>query len=130
MGNLITKTKKILITEDDPSFLRFMSYLLGKEGYEVLTASNGVEGLFKAQEEKPDLLILDIMLPGLDGFEVCNQLRTNPETNRLPILMLSAKGQDGDRFTGIDVGADEYLVKPVERAVLLNTIEHLLTKNQ
>ncbi len=129
MENLITKTKRILITEDDPSYLRFMSYLLEKEGYEVLTASNGLEGLFKAQEEKPDLLILDVMLPGLDGFEVCNSLRAELETARLPILMLSAKGQDADKSIGLTIGADEYLTKPVERSILLSTIKSLLAKN-
>ena len=124
------KNKKILITEDDPSFMRFLAYLLGKEGYEVISASNGLEGLVKAQEEKPDILILDVMLPGMDGFEVCSRLRSEPQTARLPILMLSAKGQDADRATGLKVGADVYLNKPVERSLLLSTIESLLAKNK
>ncbi|MFA4837257.1 MAG: response regulator [Dehalococcoidia bacterium] len=121
-------TKKILITEDDPSFIRAISHILTKEGYEVLNATNGLVGLMMAQKEKPDLLVLDVMLPGLDGFEVCNRLRADPKTARLPILMLSAKGQDADKSTGMKVGADMYLTKPVDRAVLLSTIESMLAK--
>jgi two-component system alkaline phosphatase synthesis response regulator PhoP len=130
MEKLITKTKKILITEDDPSYRRFLSYFLEKEGYKVITASDGLEGLFKAQQEKPDLLILDIMLPGMDGFEICNHLRAELETTHTPILMLSAKGQDADKSIGLSIGADEYLTKPVESSILLRTIESLLAKSK
>jgi DNA-binding response OmpR family regulator len=118
--------KRILIIEDDPSVLRAISYMLGKEGYDVLTALNGLVGLRKAKEENPDLLILDVMLPGIDGFEVCHRLRAESQTAQLPILMLSAKGQEADRSTGLEVGANEYLTKPVERSVLLSKIEALL----
>jgi len=118
--------KRILIIEDDPSVLRAISYMLGKEGYDVLTALNGLVGLRKAKEENPDLLILDVMLPGIDGFEVCHCLRAESQTAQLPILMLSAKGQKADRSTGLEVGANEYLTKPVERSVLLSKIEALL----
>jgi len=109
-----------------PSVLRAISYMLGKEGYDVLTALNGLAGLRKAKEENPDLLILDVMLPGIDGFEVCHRLRAESQTAQLPILMLSAKGQEADRSTGLEVGANEYLTKPVERSVLLSKIEALL----
>lgn len=118
--------KKILLVEDDPSVLRAISFILEKEGYQVLTAVNGLEGLRKVKEEKPDLLILDVMLPGLDGFEVCHRLRAETQTAQLPILMLSAKGQAADKAMGLQVGANEYLTKPVERSVLLSTIETLL----
>jgi len=118
--------KRILIVEDDPSLLRAVSYILEKEGYEVLTAMNGLEGLTKAKGENPDLLILDVMLPGIDGFEVCHRLRAESQTAQLPILMLSAKGQAADRSTGLQVGANEYLTKPVERLVLLGKVEDLL----
>jgi len=118
--------KRILLIEDDPSVLRAISYMLEKEGYDVLTAMNGLVGLRKAKEENPDLLVLDVMLPGIDGFEVCHRLRTESQTAQLPILMLSAKGQAADRSTGLQVGADEYLTKPVERSVLLSKIEALL----
>lgn len=118
--------KRILIIEDDPAVLRAISHILSKEGYEVLTATDGLAGLAKAKEENPDLLILDVMLPGLDGFEICHRLRAEPKTANLPILMLSAKGQATDRATGLGVGANEYLTKPVERLVLLSKVEALL----
>ncbi|MDY6911790.1 MAG: response regulator [Chloroflexota bacterium] len=120
--------KKILIVEDDASFLKAISYILEKEGYHTLTATNGLEGLTKAQQEKPDLMTLDVMLPGLDGFEVCNRLRGDPETARMPIIMLSAKGQEIDKATGLKVGADRYLSKPVDRHTLLDAIEEMTTK--
>jgi DNA-binding response OmpR family regulator len=118
--------KRILIIEDDPAVLRAISYMLEKEGYEVLTAMNGLEGLTKVKGENPDLLILDVMLPGIDGFEVCHRLRAEPQTAQLPILMLSAKGQAADKAMGLQVGANEYLTKPVERLVLLSKVEALL----
>ena len=118
----------ILIVEDDPSFLRAISHIVEKEGYDVTSASNGVKGLRMVREEKPDLLVLDVMLPGIDGFEICNQLRHEHQTAKLPIIMLSAKGQETDKTTGFKVGADEYLTKPVDRTVLLEKITALLTK--
>ena len=118
--------KRILIIEDDPAVLRAISYMLEKEGYEVLTAMNGLEGLTKAKGENPDLLVLDVMLPGIDGFEVCHRLRAESQTAQLPILMLSAKGQAADKSMGLQVGANEYLTKPVERLVLLGKVETLL----
>ena len=114
--------KRILIVEDDPSVLRATSFILEKEGYEVLTAVDGLGGLKKAKEENPDLLILDVMLPGIDGFEICHSLRAEAQTAQLPILMFSAKGQETDKATGLKVGADEYLVKPVDREVLISKV--------
>lgn len=121
--------KKILIIEDDPAVLRAISFMLEKEGYSVLTAMNGLEGLKKAKGENPDLLVLDVMLPGIDGYEICHRLRAEPQTAKLPILMLSAKGQAADRTTGLGVGANEYLTKPVERSVLLSKVAELLAAN-
>lgn len=117
---------RILIIEDNPSVLRATSFILEKEGYEVLTAVDGLEGLRKAKEDNPDLLILDVMLPGIDGFEICHSLRAEPQTAQLPILMFSAKGQEADKATGLKVGADEYLIKPVERSVLISKVKALL----
>jgi DNA-binding response OmpR family regulator len=121
-----TISKKILIVEDDPSFSRAINHIVEKEGYDVSTASNGMTGLRMATEDKPDLLILDVMLPGLDGFEICSRLRNETQTAKLPIIMLSAKGQESDKTTGLKVGADEYLTKPVDREVLLDKITTLL----
>lgn len=121
--------KKIFIIEDDPSFLRAISHILEREGYQVLTASNGIVGLRKVKEENPDLLILDVMLPGIDGFEICSRLRGEPQTTQLPIIMLSAKGQDTDRATGLKVGANDYLTKPVDHSVLIDRVAALLVEN-
>jgi two-component system alkaline phosphatase synthesis response regulator PhoP len=125
---VVNISKKILIVEDDPSFSRAVSHIIEKEGYDVISASNGLTGLRMAKEDKPDLLILDVMLPGLDGFEICSRLRADPQTAKLPIIMLSAKGQEADKTTGLKLGASEYLTKPVDRAVLLEKITALLAK--
>ncbi len=120
-------SKKVLVIEDDPSALRFIEYTLGQEGYQVLTATDGTKGIRKAQSEEPDLIILDVMLPGLDGFEICCRLRKDPKTARLPILMLSAKAQEIDKITGLKVGADDYLAKPADPSEVVNRIKKLLT---
>jgi two-component system alkaline phosphatase synthesis response regulator PhoP len=124
----ITMDKKILVIEDDPATLRLVDYSLRHKGYQVLTASNGLEGIRKARSEKPDLIILDVMLPGMDGFEICHRLRSEPDTAQLLILMFSAKAQEVDRGTGLKVGADDYLTKPVDPRELVNRVESLLTR--
>ena len=97
-----------------------------KEGYEVISSSNGLFGLRKAREDNPSLLILDVMLPGLDGFEVCHRLREDPATASIPVIILSAKGQDTDREAALKVGANEFYAKPADRVVLLKKIAELL----
>ncbi len=119
-------TRKILVIEDDPSALRFVQYALEQEGYQVLTAANGVKGLKMAQEEEPDLLVLDVLLPGMDGFEVCHRLKKEPATAKLHILMLSVKGRESDRNMGLTVGADQYLTKPTGPAELLASVRRLV----
>ena len=120
--------KKILVIEDDPASLRLMQYTLGHGGYEVLTALNGMEGLKKAQSEEPDLVILDIMLPGIDGFEICHRLRAEPQTAQLPIIMLSGKAREVDKETGLKVGADDYLIKPASPSEIIDKVESLLAQ--
>ena len=117
---------RVLIVEDDPPARRLVSFALEQEGYEVMTASNGLEGLKKAQEEEPDALVLDVMLPGLDGFEVCHKLRADTRTAKLPILMLSAKVQETDKTTGFKMGADDYLAKPADPLEIVNRVGILL----
>ena len=118
--------KKILVIEDDPATLRLINYSLRHEGYQVLTAANGLEGIRKAHHEKPDLIILDVMLPGIDGFEICHRLRSEPDTAQLPILMFSAKAQGIDKDTGLKVGADDYLTKPAAPADIVSKAANLL----
>ncbi len=124
----MNKNKKILVIEDDPSAMRLVGYTLEREGYQVLTAPNGLTGIRRARSEAPDLIVLDIMLPGMDGYEICHRLRAEPETARLPILMLSAKAQEIDRATGFKVGADDYLVKPAAPSEILSRVEALLAR--
>ena len=120
--------RKILVIEDDPSARRLLGYTLKQEGYEVLSAPNGLDGLRKAFEGDPDLVVLDVMLPGVDGFEVCHRLRGDPRTAELPVLMLSAKGQQTDKATGLKVGANEYMVKPADPSDLISSIQNLLVQ--
>jgi two-component system alkaline phosphatase synthesis response regulator PhoP len=122
--------KKILVIEDDPATLRLIDYSLRHGGYQVLTASNGLEGMRKVQYEKPDLVILDVMLPGIDGFEICHRLRSEPRMAQLPILMLSAKAQEIDKATGVKVGADDYLAKPADPSEIVSRVESLLAQKK
>jgi len=123
---MVPMNRKILVIEDDPSALRLVEYALEQEGYQVITASDGLEGVRKARDEHPDLIILDIMLPGLDGYEVCQQLRKEPETAKLHILMLSAKAREIDKDTGLKIGADDYLAKPSDPSKIIAKVKALL----
>ena len=105
-------------------------YTLQHEGYEVLIAANGLEGLRKALSEKPDLVVLDIMLPGIDGFEICHRLRIEPQTAQVPILMLSAKAQEVDKATALKEGADYYLTKPVAPSEIISRVGILLARKK
>lgn len=118
----------ILIIEDDPTSLRLIEYALKQRGYQVLTTLNGLEGIITAQKEEPDLVILDIMLPGIDGFEVCRRLHSGSQTAKIPILIISAKTQKEDINAGFKAGADDYLLKPASPTEILNRVESLLSK--
>ena len=119
---------KILVIDDDPAGQRLIKYILAPEGYEVITASNGILGLQMATQQSPDLVILDVMLPGLDGFEVCRRLREGSNTTDISIVMLSGKAQESDRDTGLKMGADAYLIKPVNRQELVDAVNKLVNK--
>ena len=118
---------KILMVDDDPSLVKILSFLLQDEGYDVLSASTGLEALQILQQQWVDMLILDIGLPRVDGFEVCRRVR---ETNRIPIIMLSARGSTEDRVRGLLDGADDYLPKPCEPAELLARVKALFRRSQ
>jgi two-component system alkaline phosphatase synthesis response regulator PhoP len=119
---------KILIVDDDPFLLRLVEYLLGKEGYEIVTATEGEEALKKVETEKPDLVILDVMLPGIDGLEVCRRLRSQPETAALPVVMLSARSSVSDRIAGLEAGTNEYLGKPSDARQVVACVADLLER--
>jgi len=122
------KEKKILVVEDDLVAARMVNYALEQRGYQVLTAANGTQGLRKAQDEKPDLIILGVLLPGVDGLQVCRRLRADSQTAQIPILMISAKAQDVEKATAIKVGADDYLSKPVGPSEIASRVEALLSQ--
>lgn len=119
---------RILVVEDDPSVIIFIVDTLEYMGFEVLTARNGVDGLKLATREKPDLIVLDVMMPELDGYEVCRHIKLDPETRHIPILMLTAKGQLRDKLKGFDVGAEDYLAKPYDKGEFEARIKALLKR--
>ena len=120
---------KILVVEDEASLAEVLTYNLQREGYEVVVAREGREGLRKAQMLLPDLVILDLMLPGLGGLEICKELRASPRTANVPILMLTAKAEETDQVIGFAVGADDYVTKPFSVKVLLQRIKVLLRRS-
>jgi len=120
--------RRILIVDDDPNALRLVSYTLQAEGYDVATAASGAEALASLAKGRPDLVILDVMMPDMSGLEVCQRIRANPATARLPILMLSARGLVADRVSGLKSGADDYLPKPADTGELVARVEALLNR--
>ncbi len=116
---------RVLVVDDDPPSLKMTAFLLAEEGYEVLTADNGLDALRLVEQQAPDLAILDVMMPGLDGLQVTQRLRRDTS---LPIIILSAKGETADRVQGLDVGADDYLAKPFEPAELLARVRSVLRR--
>ncbi len=118
--------KKILVVDDEVNILTIMEARLLASGYEVIMASDGQEGLAKARNEKPDIIILDIMLPKLDGYKVCRLLKADEQYKHIPIILLSARTQDSDLEIGKQQGADAYVTKPFTADVLLGKIQELL----
>lgn len=118
--------KKILIIDDEAPFVETINVRLEFEGYEVLSAGDGQEGLEKAREIKPDLILLDVMMPKMDGYQVCRMLKFDDNFKDIPIIMLTARAQDTDRKTGKEVGANDYISKPFEMDELLEKIKELL----
>src|SRR5687767_6099689 len=127
--NNVTMSEKILIIDDDVDTLRLVGLMLQRQGYQISAAANGEQGLSKAFEEKPDLILLDIMMPDLDGYEVTRRLRKNPATDTIPILMFTAKTQLDDKVTGFEVGADDYLTKPTHPTELQAHVKALLARS-
>jgi len=119
---------KVMVVEDEESLGILLSYNLEAEGYDVEVVTRGDEAETRLQETVPDLLVLDWMLPALSGIELCRRLRKRPETERLPIIMLTARGEEGDRVRGLSSGADDYLVKPFSTPELLARVRALLRR--
>ena len=123
-----TSHKKILIVEDDQDILQLVKLYLEKEGFRPVTAMNGLEALKRVKEDKPDLVVLDLMLPEMDGLEVCKRLRSFPDTAMLPILMLTAKAEESDTIVGLELGADDYVTKPFSPKALIARVKALLRR--
>jgi CheY-like chemotaxis protein/MinD-like ATPase involved in chromosome partitioning or flagellar assembly len=121
--------EKILVIDDDLDTLRLVGLMLQRQGYEISAATNGQQGLEKALEEKPNLILLDIMMPDMDGYEVARRLRKNPITINIPILMFTAKTQLDDKVAGFEVGADDYLTKPTHPSELQSHVKALLARS-
>src|SRR5512146_1379763 len=122
-------SEKILIIDDDLDTLRLVGLMLQRQGYQISAATNGQQGLEKAFEEDPDLILLDIMMPDMDGYEVTRRLRQNPSTAATPILMFTAKTQLDDKVIGFEVGADDYLTKPTHPSELQARVKTLLARS-
>lgn len=121
---------KVLIIEDERSLSEILKYNMEKEGFEVFTAADGQEGLQRAQLVQPDLVVLDLMLPVIEGYEVCRQLRGDPKTQSARILMLTARGDEVDEIVGFSMGADDYVTKPFKIKPLVHRVKALLRRGQ
>ena len=124
------ESKKILIVDDEPDILEFLEYNLKKEGFLVITAGDGEEGLALAAKEKPDLIVLDIMMPKMDGVEICRQIRSNPSYNNPLIAFLTAREEDYSQIAALDVGGDDYITKPVKPRVFISRIKALFRRGE
>ncbi len=120
--------KKILIIDDTEFMTKLITDILSGAGYDVVTASNGLQGVQKVREEKPDLVILDVVMPGMDGFEVCKILRDDESNNLMPIIMLTAQDNEDDKLTGLEIGADDYIIKPFNGRELVSRVRNTLKR--
>lgn len=120
---------KILVVDDEPDILEILRYNLIKQGYTVVTASNGEEGIKIAEKEQPDLVILDIMMPKMDGVEVCRQMRMKPQFDQTIIAFLTARDEDYSQIAALDVGGDDYITKPIRPRVLVSRVKALLRRS-
>lgn len=120
--------EKIIAIEDEADILEVIQYNLKREGYKVVTSTDGDDGLGKVRKEAPDLVLLDLMLPGLDGIEVCRHLKQDPVTRPIPIIMVTAKGEEADVVLGLGVGADDYIIKPFSPKELVARVKAVLRR--
>ena len=124
----MSTVKKILIADDEPDILEILSFNLTAEGYEIITAKNGDEALDKAKQHMPDLIILDVMMPGKNGIEVCNILRSQPVFNPILIIFLTAMADESAEIKGLETGADDYITKPVSPKILTSKVNALFRR--
>lgn len=118
--------KKIMVVDDEPYIARVIKFKLEQEGYTVISANDGQSGLQKIKEEKPDLVLLDVMMPGLSGYEVCQRIKEDAELAGIPVVILTAKGQERDREQGLTMGASDYITKPFSPNRLLELVKSMI----
>ncbi|HNW90106.1 MAG TPA: response regulator transcription factor [Bacteroidales bacterium] len=118
----------ILLVDDEPDIVEFLSYNLKKEGFKVYTASNGIDGIKTAKEIIPHLIVLDVMMPGIDGIETCSELKKIPALSRSLIMFLTARGEDYSQIAGLDAGADDYITKPIKPRLFISRVNALLRR--
>jgi two-component system alkaline phosphatase synthesis response regulator PhoP len=121
---------KILLVDDEKDILEFLSYNLSNEGFQISTASNGVEALEKAKEMHPHLVLLDVMMPGMDGIETCEEMRKLPDLEKTLVAFLTARGEDYSQIAGFEAGGDDYITKPIKPKLLVSKIKSLLKRVQ
>src|SRR3989442_13156999 len=126
----VTAARKILVIEDERDILDLVRHYLEKEGFRTRTVADGAGGLAAARQERPDLIVLDLMLPGIDGLELCKKLRADPATAITPVIMLTAKADETDRIVGLELGADDYLTKPFSPKELVARVKALLRRGE
>ncbi len=122
--------EKILVIEDDEDIQELLKFNLAKEGYQVSAAETGEDGLRMATQNLPDLILLDLMLPKIDGLEVCKRIRAHPRASGIPIIMLTAKGEEADVVTGLEIGADDYIAKPFSPKVVIARVRNILRRRE
>ncbi|MCE9592563.1 MAG: response regulator [Planctomycetes bacterium] len=122
------KREHIVVIEDEPDILEVVQYNLTREGYKVTTSQSGDDGLARVRRENPDLVLLDLMLPGIDGIEVCRRLQSDPVTATIPVIMVTAKGEESDVVTGLTLGADDYITKPFSPKELVARVKAVLRR--
>jgi len=120
--------QKILLVDDDPDILEFLSYNLKKENYKISTAQNGRQAIDSVKKEKPDLILMDVMMPQMDGIEACEEIRNNPDNKDVIIAFLTARGEDFSQIAAFDAGGDDYITKPIKPKILVSKIKSLLRR--
>ncbi|MGQ9603584.1 MAG: response regulator transcription factor [bacterium] len=119
---------KVLVVDDEEYIQHILNFSFSAEGYQVITANDGEEAIEKAKSENPDVIVLDIMMPKMDGYEACRRLKSDPKTRNIPVILLTAKGREVDRKLGNEAGADDYMVKPFSPGRLIERVESMIRK--
>ncbi len=119
---------KVLVVDDEEYIQHILNFSFGAEGYEVITAADGEEAVSIARSELPDIIVLDIMMPKMDGYEACRQIKADPQTQNIPVILLTAKGREVDRKLGAEAGADDYVVKPFSPGRLIERVEGFIKR--